>query len=66
MLTLNSLYEDFDISIQTHHVKGHQNREKSELTWTETLNVMADRLAAESKDAQKPKEEQVPAQVVAL
>ena len=63
---LNSLYEDFHISIQTHHVKGHQDRKKSALTWTETLNVMADRLAEESKDAKKPEEKQMPAQIVAL
>ena len=63
---LDLMYKELHVSIQSHHVRGHQDKTKKVMSWEEKLNVKADDLAAESKDALKPKEEQVPAQVVAL
>ena len=63
---LGELFKNHHFSIQTLHVKGHQDKEKRKLQWEETLNIMADKLADESKDSPKPKETPVPAQVISL
>ena len=63
---LEKIFKDHHVTIQTKHVKGHQDRTGKKLTWQETLNVKADSLADESKDARKPEEIPVPAQKISL
>ena len=63
---LTFLYETHHISIQTQHVRGHQDREKKKMTWQESLNVMADKTASESRDRERPDKIPVPAKIVAI
>ena len=65
--SLDLLQNEHYITIDTNHVMGHQDTKKGKkLTWPETLNIEADRLASESEYAPKPPANHLPNQVVAL
>jgi hypothetical protein len=45
-----------NVSINVSHIKGHQDRDKSPLTYSASLNVEADKLATKSLRLKKPKD----------
>ena len=64
---MDSLYTRHHTTVQTHHVKAHQDeRKKGPLTWEEALNVMADGIAENSRNKKKPPQCQLPSQMIAL
>ena len=64
---MDRMYTRHHTTIQTHHVKAHQDdRKRGPLTWEETLNVMADDIAETSSNKKKPPQCQLPSQTIAL
>ena len=64
---LDTLFRDHLTCIKTIHVRDHQDKKKQgAITWLKKLNVMADKLAEESRYKTKPLHHHLPYQIVAL